>query len=1282
MSIIMNFKWFLESNIEKKVIKKLPIHEKQKQILQRRVNKLKRDPKGFIEDSYVKRKNQVRKYLPIKYNGHFQYTVVSAVYNVEKYLDDYFKSLVNQSLNFKKHIQLILVDDGSTDNSAQIIKKWQKKCPNNIEYYYKENGGQASARNLGLQYVQTEWVTFIDPDDFVDVDYFKNVDDILIADPSVKMLIANTYFYIESNGSFKDTHPLRFRFHKKDKRYPVSALGNNINLSASATIFSYDIIQKNVLAFDQRVKPNFEDGKFIGEFLLNSEGAFVWFADNVIYNYRKRDDGTSTLDDSWSKSEKFSKVLEYGFLDLLQNYKKHLGYVPENIQTTAMYDMYWYLVHLLNQPEKIDFLTNEERTNYHNLYCQVMEYIDAETIIKFGIAGAWFFHKVGFLGAFKGKKPSFQICYIESVDHDKRQVLISHFDYFDLPVSYKVNGVDTQPKYQKTVRNEFNGKLFTYEKRAWIAVEDLQSELVIEIDGKIARLALKKHKHIFKYKVQDIFNAFRSAKYISDGSWLLMDRETKADDNAEHLYRYLMQKYPEQKCYFALNRDAADWERLSAEGFDLVAFGEHDFEQRLSKCEKIISSHIEAHIHNYFSDFYDGTKKFVFLQHGVTKDDLSRWLNGKKHVACFITTTQDEYNSIVYNQRYKFTKKEVKLTGFPRHDVLYQKNNQNLSEKIILIMPTWRNYLIGETIGKGANIRELNPNFLKSTYASHWLSLLKSDKLKELVEQFSYQIIFAPHANIQSYLDLMNLPSYLNIWYASQATESIQDLFVKADFMITDYSSTTFEMAYIGKPTLYYQFDKQEFFSGKHSYQKGYFEYEKHGFGPVVYDESSLLVEVKKVLTFGVDNVYEERIHNTFEYQDDRNCERVYQAIVALDEPDDGSVNAEILAQAVASARKHKVWHLIESRLLKQIELNLINELDLFNIQQEICQAMYMQGKYKGLLDYLPTTKLNTMQQKYWQVKLDFWLGNYQILQDYFIQNKATSIEDGILNLLACAYLHDQKGFDEQKQWLLEQILSSVELSMLNIAELVLQGQDFEVCTFVDSMLTDDELIWQLDEMRLYKPLLIGAKSAIVLREFDLCLKYIRTYEKKVSGDYASRLILAQQDFAKDSHKWATVHYEKLIEWGVDLPKVDYIHYIESLYHTKQDMKIESYSLDFELILANDNLLDMWMNYQSAKKNWQTILNVLDKFNDEQKQKFIYFIVLSYYRTGQVEEAYKICRQPELADSYEYWELIAELAVLIGDKELAKYCYRTMVAVFPNKDKEQNIQRLSNLNHE
>ncbi|EOJ2685339.1 glycosyltransferase, partial [Campylobacter jejuni] len=95
---------------------------------QRKLNKLKQDPYLFFKDAFKNKYGIIDRvfsnFKPKKYQAYNKYAIVSAVYNVEKYLDDFFKSIINQRLDFKNNIYLICVDDGSTDNSVQIIKKY------------------------------------------------------------------------------------------------------------------------------------------------------------------------------------------------------------------------------------------------------------------------------------------------------------------------------------------------------------------------------------------------------------------------------------------------------------------------------------------------------------------------------------------------------------------------------------------------------------------------------------------------------------------------------------------------------------------------------------------------------------------------------------------------------------------------------------------------------------------------------------------------------------------------------------------------------------------------------------------------------------------------------------------------------------------------------------------------------------------------------------------------------------------------------------------------------
>ena len=91
-------------------------------------------------------------------------SVIVPVYNVEKYLAKCLDSLVNQTL---KDIEIIVVNDGSTDDSQKIIDKYSKKYKQ-IKAYKKENGGLSSARNYGLKKVSGEYIAFVDSDDYVD----------------------------------------------------------------------------------------------------------------------------------------------------------------------------------------------------------------------------------------------------------------------------------------------------------------------------------------------------------------------------------------------------------------------------------------------------------------------------------------------------------------------------------------------------------------------------------------------------------------------------------------------------------------------------------------------------------------------------------------------------------------------------------------------------------------------------------------------------------------------------------------------------------------------------------------------------------------------------------------------------------------------------------------------------------------------------------------------------------------------------------------------------------
>ena len=102
----------------------------------------------------------------------YKLSIIAAVYNLEKYLPRCLDALVNQTL---QEIEILCVDDGSTDSAPQIIDEYAKKYPDKIKAFHKPNGGEFTTRNYGLERATGEYVTFVDTDDWVEPNWAEKL---------------------------------------------------------------------------------------------------------------------------------------------------------------------------------------------------------------------------------------------------------------------------------------------------------------------------------------------------------------------------------------------------------------------------------------------------------------------------------------------------------------------------------------------------------------------------------------------------------------------------------------------------------------------------------------------------------------------------------------------------------------------------------------------------------------------------------------------------------------------------------------------------------------------------------------------------------------------------------------------------------------------------------------------------------------------------------------------------------------------------------------------------
>ena len=364
--------------------------------------------------------------------------------------------------------------------------------------------------------------------------------------------------------------------------------------------------------------------------------------------------------------------------------------------------------------------------------------------------------------------------------------------------------------------------------------------------------------------------------------WLITDRLNKAGDNGEAFLDHLVKTNFKKANFIFTISDCKDYYRLREKyGKRVVMFGTTKYKLKFLAVDKIISSHAE----NYILDPFEGysepyrdlikTKKFIFLQHGVIKDDLSGWLNRfNKNISAFITSAPREWDSIAHGD-YRYTEEQVWLTGLCRFDHLY-----NDDKKYITLMPTWRKYLMG-SISKTTGTWNPGLGFTDSTYFKFFNSLINDKRVLDCAEKNGYTICFMPHPNTITSIRFFDKNDRVKFF---SINDPYKDVFAQSSLILTDYSSAIFDFLYLRKPIFYTQFDKDEFIKGDHAYVPGYFEYERDGFGEVVYDYESTVSLLCDYMENGcqMKEFYKDRVDKFFAYNDKNNCQRTLEKILEI----------------------------------------------------------------------------------------------------------------------------------------------------------------------------------------------------------------------------------------------------------------------------------------------------------------------------------------------------------------------------------------------------------------
>ena len=878
----------------------------------------------------------------------FLFSVIISIYNTGKYLNDSINSLLNQTIGFEKNIQLILVNDGSTDNSEDICLKYMNEYPKNIFYVYKDNGGQSTARNLGLKYIKGKYINFLDPDDIWSNNSFKLVSNFIDKHPNIDIIAGRLKFF----EGMKRYHPTDYKFYKTrviDLRNEYSSI-----ISSVASSFFKSISFKK-LKFVKGLIPG-EDLLYINKFLLTKP--FLGVIKDAIYFYRRRIDQTSTIQTS-KTNDIFYFITPYAVYHHLLNtslilYNKTLPF----IEYCVAYEILWrissnsyiyislpkyikyiqiimellkrvndkYIIEqrILDYKIKLYVLSrknNKDMRNYIILDNGKLKYkdiiifdldkntnslclifidikdnilqIEAKDKLWFKRENYYFYLKIGkqiILPEYKNFKHFDDKIIFGNINSGRivkfnipiKKKYINQTITFHL--SYMNNSFEILPSFGyyahiPPINNSYyvnenfiliyNDLKFKIIKNSRIVRENLEQKYTKELE-KIGK------KEIIQ--IRQITINYRE-KVNKKNIWIISDQAYKAGNNGEYFFRFLIRKNPcDIEYYYTIQNNCSDYIRLIQLGH-ILSLGSKEYNQTFLKADKIISSSSNKWVINpfgldrkYLIDLYHFD--LIFLQHGISKDDISKYINRfNSNFSLIMTASKYEFKSFL-SCDYGYSYKNIKLTGLSRFDNIPIEQNSNNSQKTIIIIPTWRSYIHGN-FDPITYSSIYSDTFIKTDYFKFYNNLINSPKLLEVMERYSYSGIFCLHPSyIEQSKDFKN-----NSKFSIIKSFEHKNLLIKSSLLITDYSSVFFDFSYMKKPIIYSHFDYEQY-RNLH-YQNGYFDYRLNGFGPVCTNLDDCIDKIINEILNGCKLKYKylKRIKKFFAFFDNHNNDRIYNAI-------------------------------------------------------------------------------------------------------------------------------------------------------------------------------------------------------------------------------------------------------------------------------------------------------------------------------------------------------------------------------------------------------------------
>jgi len=357
--------------------------------------------------------------------------------------------------------------------------------------------------------------------------------------------------------------------------------------------------------------------------------------------------------------------------------------------------------------------------------------------------------------------------------------------------------------------------------------------------------------------------------------WLVFEKYCSyAQDNGFAFFRYCMDEAPVggPQVFYVIDRTAPDAEKLAPYAANTIDFLSFKHLLYALVARMYVGSDSTAHLFQWRprpSMVWSRIRKhrIFFLQHGVTALKQVENLfgtQGANPMTYFLTTSHREQE--IVTEHLGYDEAHAPVLGFSRWDLL--RNTGDVQAPVILVMPTWRPWL--EELSSEA--------FRESRYFQAFSSLCANPRLEALLERANATVKFFIHPKLSEQLGAFAGGSP-RVQFIDAGSMPLNELIMECAMLVTDYSSVCWDVLYLHKPVVFYQFDQDDYLREVGSY----LDFDRELPGPVALDESACVDAIASVAESGfhMDDTSQRKAAPFQELDDTRNRERTYRFLTS-----------------------------------------------------------------------------------------------------------------------------------------------------------------------------------------------------------------------------------------------------------------------------------------------------------------------------------------------------------------------------------------------------------------